>query len=56
MPSTEELAQERIDRLRQWKEEGNLPSFITPESAERVLSSLEDTESPLGRIFRHLTS
>lgn len=52
MPSTEELAQERIDRLRQWKEEGNLPSFITPELADRVLSSLEDIESPLGRIFR----
>lgn len=41
-----------INHLRQWKEEGNLPSFITPELADRVLSSLEDIESPLGRIFR----
>ena len=52
MPTTEELAQDRIDRIRQWKEDGNLPSFITPELADNVLVSLEDGQSPLGRIFR----
>lgn len=52
MPTTEELAQQRIDRLRQWKEDGNLPSFITPELADNVLSNLEDGQTPLGRIFR----
>lgn len=52
MPTTEELAQQRIDRLRQWKEDGNLPSFISPELADNVLANLENSESPLGRIFR----
>ena len=52
MPTTEELAQQSIDRLRQWKEDGNLPSFITPELADNVLSNLEDGQTPLGRIFR----
>ena len=52
MPTTEELAQDRIDRLRQWKEEGNLPSFITPDLAEDVLSNLENGETPLGKVFR----
>ena len=52
MPTTEELAQDRIDRLRQWKEDGNLPSFITPELADNVLNNLEDSQTPLGKIFR----
>ena len=52
MPTTEELAQDRIDRLRQWKEEGNLPGFITPDLAEDVLSNLENGETPLGKVFR----
>tara|TARA_B100000945_G_C20407894_1_gene611060 strand:- start:388 stop:1794 length:1407 start_codon:yes stop_codon:yes gene_type:complete len=52
MPTTEELAQKRIDRLRQWKEDGNLPSFISPELADNVLNNLEDSGTPLGKIFR----
>jgi hypothetical protein len=54
LPSTEEIAQERIVRLRSWVEEGNLPDFIPAETAQRVLSHLEDGGTPLGRFFRRL--
>ncbi|MBT7917045.1 MAG: hypothetical protein HN617_05840 [Planctomycetaceae bacterium] len=54
LPTTEEIAQERILRLRSWVEEGSLPDFIPPETAQRVLSHLEDGGTPLGRFFRRL--
>ena len=54
LPTTEEISQERILRLRSWVEDGNLPDFIPAETAQRVLSHLEDGGTPLGRFFRRL--
>ena len=54
LPTTEEIAQERILRLRSWVEDGSLPDFIPAETAQRVLSHLEDGGTPLGRFFRRL--
>ena len=54
LPTTEEIAQERILRLRSWVDDGNLPDFIPVETAQRVLSHLEAGGTPLGRFFRRL--
>ncbi|MBT4692204.1 MAG: hypothetical protein HOB73_02550 [Planctomycetaceae bacterium] len=54
LPTTEEIAQERILRLRSWVDEGNLPDFIPTETAQRMLSHLENGGTPLGRFFRRL--
>jgi hypothetical protein len=54
LPTTEEIAQKRILRLRSWVDEGNLPDFIPAETAQRVLSHLENGGTPLGRFFRRL--
>ncbi|MEC7567131.1 MAG: dockerin type I domain-containing protein [Planctomycetota bacterium] len=56
LPTTEEIAQERIGRLRGWVADGNLPDFIAPDQAERILTHLEDGGTPLGRFFRRLGS
>ncbi len=56
LPTTEEIAQERIVRLRGWVADGNLPDFIAPDQAERILTHLEDGGTPLGRFFRRLGS
>jgi hypothetical protein len=54
LPTTEEIAQDRILRLRSWVEHGSLPDFIPAETAQRVLSHLEAGGTPLGRFFRRL--
>ena len=54
LPTTEEIAQERILRLRSWVDDGNLPDFIPVETAQRVLSHLEAGGTPLERFFRRL--